>query len=89
MNNKSTCTITIPTVFPTGLSVSVSHPFVHPIVRGNAGKPVEFGAKLDISVVGGWALLKFCSFDAYNEAGIIKQCHSVSACGRGTIPAVF
>lgn len=27
--------------------VSVSQPFVRPIVRGKAGKPVEFGAKLD------------------------------------------
>ena len=31
--------------------VSVSQPFVRPIVRGKAGKPVEFDAKLDISVV--------------------------------------
>ena len=29
--------------------VSVSQPFVRPIVRGKAGKPVEFGMKLDIS----------------------------------------
>ncbi|MCF2619726.1 hypothetical protein JQM63_07785 [Oscillibacter valericigenes] len=29
--------------------VSVSQPFVRPIVRGKVGKPVEFGAKLDIS----------------------------------------
>ena len=48
--------------------VSVSQPFVRPIVRGKAGKPVEFGAKLDISVVDGWTRLEFCSFDAYNEA---------------------
>ena len=33
--------------------VSVSRPFIRPIVRGKAGKPVEFGAKLDISVVDG------------------------------------
>ena len=26
--------------------VSVSQPFIRPIVRGKAGKPVEFGAKL-------------------------------------------
>ena len=53
--------------------VSVSQPFVRPIVRGKAGKPVEFGAKLDISVVDGWARLEFCSFDAYNEAGNLQQ----------------
>ena len=49
--------------------VSVSQPFLRPIVRGKAGKPVEFGAKLDISVVDGWTRLERFSFDAYNEAG--------------------
>ena len=48
--------------------VSVSQPFIRPIVRGKAGKPVEFGAKLDISVSNGWARLEYWSFDAYNEA---------------------
>lgn len=52
--------------------VSVSQPFVRPIVRGKAGKPVEFGAKLDISVVDGWTRLECYSFDAYNEAGNLK-----------------
>ena len=49
--------------------VSVSQPFLRPIVRGKAGKPIEFGAKLDISVVNGWTRLECFSFDAYNEAG--------------------
>ena len=53
--------------------VSVSQPFVRPIVRGKAGKPVEFGAKLDISVVDGWARMECCSFDAYNEAGNLQE----------------
>lgn len=53
--------------------VSLSQPFVRPIVRGKAGKPVEFGAKLDISVVDGWTRLEFCSFDAYNEAGNLQE----------------
>ena len=52
--------------------VSVSQPFVRPIVRGKAGKPVESGAKLDISVVDGWTRLECYSFDAYNEAGNLK-----------------
>lgn len=51
-----------------GRIVSVSQPFIRPIVRGKAGKPVEFGAKLDISVSDGWARLECWSFDAYNEA---------------------
>ena len=53
--------------------VSVSQPFIRPIVRGKAGKPVEFGAKLDISVVDGWTRLEYCSFDAYNEAGNLQE----------------
>ena len=53
--------------------VSVSQLFVRPIVRGKAGKPVEFGAKLDIRVVDGWTRLECCSFDAYNEAGNLQE----------------
>ena len=42
---------------------------VHPTNRTRkAGKPVEFGAKLDISVSNGWARLDYWSFDAHNEA---------------------
>lgn len=53
--------------------VSLSQPWVRPIVRGKAGKPVEFGAKLDISVVDGFTRLEYLSFDAYNEAGTLRQ----------------
>lgn len=41
-------------------------------MRGKAGKPVGFGAKLDISVVNGWSRLECFSFDAYNEAGNLQ-----------------
>ena len=53
--------------------VSVSQPFVRPIVRGKAGKPVEFGMKLDISVTDGWTRLEYRSFDAYNEATKLQE----------------
>ena len=53
--------------------VSVSHPFVRPIIREEAGKQVEFGAKLDISVVDGWTRLEYCSYDAHNEAGNLQE----------------
>jgi len=53
--------------------VSLSQPFLRPIVRGKAGKPVEFGAKLDISVCDGWARLEVFSFDPYNEALNLKE----------------
>jgi transposase, IS5 family len=48
--------------------ISLSQPFLRPIVRGKVAKPVEFGAKLDISVCDGWTRLEVLSFDAYNEA---------------------
>lgn len=53
--------------------VSLSQPFLRPIVRGKAGKPVEFGAKLDISVCEGWTRLEVFSFDPYNEALNLKK----------------
>jgi hypothetical protein len=48
--------------------VSLSQPYLRPIVRGKAKAAVEFGAKLDISVCDGWTRLEKVSFDAYNES---------------------
>ena len=53
--------------------VSLSQPYVRPIVRGKAKAPVEFGAKLDISVTGGFARLEYVSYEAYNEAENLQQ----------------
>lgn len=47
--------------------VSISQPHVRPIVRGKAGATVEFGAKLAISVVDGFAYLEKLSWDNFNE----------------------
>jgi len=49
--------------------VSLSQPHVRPIVRGKAGRDVEFGAKLSVSLVGGYAYLDHLSWDAFNESG--------------------
>lgn len=48
--------------------ISISQPWLRPIVRGKAKAPVEFGAKLEISVVNGFTRLEYHSFDVYNEA---------------------
>ena len=48
--------------------IRISQPWLRPIVRGKAKAPVEFGAKLDISVVNGFTRLEYHSFNAYNEA---------------------
>ena len=47
--------------------VSLSQPWVRPIVRGKSKTPTEFGAKLSISVVNGYSFIDKISFDAYNE----------------------
>jgi len=58
--------------------VSISQPHVRPIVRGKAGKKVEFGAKISIShLKEGYVVLERLSWDAYNEsADLIGQIES-------------
>ena len=52
--------------------VSISQPYIRPIVRGKAAAPVEFGAKLDLSIdENGMARLERLSFDAYNESDVL------------------
>ena len=52
---------------------SISQPYIRPIVRGKAKSPVEFGAKLDLSVdETGMCRIEKLSFDAYNESAVLK-----------------
>ena len=51
--------------------VSISQPFVRPIVRGKSKSPVEFGAKIDLSIENGLGRLEKISFDAYNESEVL------------------
>lgn len=51
--------------------VSISQPYIRPIVRGKAKSPVEFGAKYDISIdENGHARLEKIGFEPYNESTI-------------------
>jgi IS5 family transposase len=47
--------------------VSITQPHVRPIVRGKAGKKVEFGAKISASSCDGYGIVDRISWDAYNE----------------------
>ena len=60
--------------------VSVSQPHVRPIVRGKAGTPVEFGAKLSLSCVKGCVFLERVSWDNFNESTHLQ--HQVDAFRR-------
>lgn len=53
--------------------VSVSQPYIRPIVRGKAGKPLEFEAKLDISVTNGWTRIEHHSFDRTTKPTTAKR----------------
>ena len=48
--------------------VNISQPHVRPIVRGKAKAKTEFGAKVAISVIGGYAFVDRISWDAYNDS---------------------
>jgi len=48
--------------------VSISQPHVRPIVRGKAGKNVEFGSKVSVSMLGKLAFVDHLSWDAFNES---------------------
>jgi hypothetical protein len=52
--------------------VSLSQPHIRPIVRGKAGKSVEFGAKLSASCFEGYIFLNRMSWDNFNESGDLK-----------------
>jgi hypothetical protein len=52
--------------------VSLSQPHIRPIVRGKAGKSVEFGAKLSASCFEGYVFLDRISWDNFNESGDLK-----------------
>ena len=48
--------------------VSLSQPHFRPIVRGKAGKSTEFGAKISLSLSGGFCFIDRLSWDNYNES---------------------
>jgi len=53
--------------------VSIHQPHIRPIVRGKANAPVEFGAKLSVSLTGGYAFIDTLSWDAYHEGIFLKE----------------
>ena len=54
--------------------VSISQPYVRPVVRGKAKAPTEFGAKLHLSIdETGFGRIEFLSFDAFNEGPMLIE----------------
>ena len=48
--------------------VNLYQPHVRPIVRGKAGTPVEFGAKISVSVCNGYSTVDRLDWNNYNES---------------------
>ena len=54
--------------------VSLSKPYIRPIVRGKETKAVEFGAKVNKLQVDGISFIEHFSYDAFNEGARLKNC---------------
>lgn len=53
--------------------VSLSKPYIRPIVRGKETKAVEFGAKVNKLQVDGLSFIEHFSYDAFNEGTRLKS----------------
>lgn len=53
--------------------VSLSQWWVRPIVRGKQSAPVEFGAKVEMSDVGGFLRIETLKWDAFNESTTLQD----------------
>jgi hypothetical protein len=52
--------------------VSLSQPHIRPIVRGKAGKKVEVGAKINMSLVNGYVFLDKIDYDNFHEGNLLE-----------------
>ena len=69
--------------------VSISQPYVRPIVRGKLDKAVEFGAKLSVSLNGdGVACVDQLRWDAFHEGGDLKSQVEAYRARHGYYPEV-
>ena len=53
--------------------VSIHQPHVRPIVRGKEKSSVEFGSKINVSLVDGYSFLDHLSWEAFNEGSHLME----------------
>jgi transposase, IS5 family len=53
--------------------VNIHQPHVRPIVRGKDAAKVEFGSKLQVSMIGGFMFIDHLSWDAFNEGQYLPK----------------
>ena len=86
MPNRNTCTGREPTKVPDRI-VSLSQSWVRPIVRGKQTADVEFGAKVEMSVVDGFLRIEDLRWDAFNESTTLQQSVEAYRKAYGHYPA--
>jgi len=74
--------------------VSLSKPYIRPIVRGKETKAVEFGAKVNKLQVNGISFIEHFSYDAFNEGthyqnGIYLQRKLFGRCTHHSADAIY
>lgn len=69
--------------------ISISQPYVRPIIRGKQDKPVEFGAKLSVSLNGdGLACVDHLRWDAFHEGQDLESQVEAYRARHGHYPEV-
>lgn len=53
--------------------VSISQPWVRPIVRGKQNADIEFGSKAEMSIVNGFLRIEELKWDAFNESKTLQS----------------
>ena len=53
--------------------ISIHQPFIRPIVRGKDGKKVEFGSKINVSLIRGFTRINQFSYEAFNESVYLQE----------------
>lgn len=67
--------------------VSIHQPHVRPMVRGKDRQNVEFGSKLQVSLVNGFTFIDKMSWDAFNEGQYLKASVERYRLRKGYYPA--
>lgn len=69
--------------------VSISKPYIRPIVRGKETKAVEFGAKVNSIQVGGFNFVEHIDFRAFHEGIRVPECINLHKVLFHTKPSFF
>ena len=70
-----------------GRIVSIHQPWIRPIVRGKTNAPVEFGAKVAISMVDGYAQIDKLDWNPFNESTTLMETVEGYRAKTGCYPA--